>query len=263
LGALLVVGAVPALVYVDEPLGGMLAFALAVIGLFVAVVVAERAIPAGSVQAIVDGDGRTLAQLSEGLGLEGQPIYVHDQGNVGHERLFLPASANERAVPILDPDTVTYPGTGETKVGLAVDPPGLILLEAYAAEARPLDAGASLTEAEAFLDGLYTTHDLARSLTVTKTEDGLRVRFRPQAVEVPCREQPLDPICERTGCALCQAAGCALSRSLGRPLTVGEADVREDTVTLSLVPDQPKAERPGEATATETAEAGQGGGGSG
>lgn len=237
LGIALLLAAIPALLYVDEPLGGMLAFALAVTGLFTAIVVAEATVPARGAQALVEGDTAALEDLRAGLGLQGAPLYVHDQGNAGGERMFWPASDNERPVPILDARSLSYAGTGETKVGIALEPSGLRLLALHEAETRPLAPGAPLAEVEAFLEGLFTTHDLARGFSLTKAEDGLRARLRAQAVELPCQSDPLDPACQATGCALCQAAGCALARSLERPVEVAQARVEDEHVTLQLSPE--------------------------
>lgn len=234
LGLAFVVAAVPAFLYVDEPLGGMLAFGLAATGLFVAVVVAEATVPARGLQATVAGDAGALSDLADGLGLEGTPHYVHDQGNVGAERLFLPASKNERPIPILDPDTLAYSGTGGTKVGLALAPPGLELLRLHARETRRLPEGASLSDAEAFLSGLFATHDLVRGVNVSKPGDRLRVRFEASALEVPCLSDPVEPACEATGCVACQAVGCALARSLEHPVAVDQARIEGDRVTLHL-----------------------------
>lgn len=239
LGLALVLAAVPAFLFLAEPLGGMLAFALAVTGLFVTVVVAEPAVPARFGQALVEGDTAVLDEVAGGLRMQGGPVYVHDQGNVGAERLFLAASDNERPVPILDDQTLAYAGTGGTKVGLTVRPPGLRLVELHEAEASPLVAGASLSEAEAFLGGLFATHDLVDGFAVTKAGGRLRVRFAAQALEPPCLDQPLDPACRRTGCVVCQAAGCALARSLQRPVAVDEARIEEEQVLLHLRPEEP------------------------
>lgn len=258
LGILLVLAAVPAFLFVAEPLGGMLAFALAVTGSFLAVVVAEPAVPAGFGQALVDGDQGLLDEFSDGLGMEGSPVYVHDQGNVGAERLFLAASDNDRPVPILDRETLAYAGSGATKVGLALAPPGLELVRRHEDEAAGLPEGAPMAEAEAFLSGLFATHDLVRGFSITKADEALRVRFRSQAVEPPCLSDPLDPACQRTGCAICQATGCALARSLERPVSVAEADVEEDQVLLHLTPEQPGREDSSQASpAGEASERGE------
>lgn len=257
LGAVLVLASLPAFLLLAEPLGGMLAVALAVTGAFVAIVVAERVIPARAVEATVEGDAAALADIGEGLGLEGLPIYVHDQGNVGAERLFLPASANERPVPILDPDTLAYAGTGGTKVGLGFQPPGLELVRLHETESQRLPEEASLSEAEAFLVGLFATHDLARGFSVTKSGDRLRVRIEAQALELPCVVDPVEPACQKAaGCVVCQAAGCAQARSRGRPLAVEEVQVDGARVVLHLAPQQPASSREpeGQAEASQTPE---------
>ena len=232
LGALLVLAAVPALVAFPDPAGPVVATALAVTGLFVALVV-ERAVPAPAAEALLHGGARTLEQVAKGLGLQGRPVYVHDQGNVGEERLFIPAAQNAKPVPVLDADTTTYAG-GATKAGVAVAPPGLALVREHAEATGLSPAGAALPDVEEFLQGLCATHDLASSVRVAGGERGVDVRFRAAALRPPCFDDPADPLCERTGCALCQAAGCALARSLGRPVVVAEARVEAPWVSLRL-----------------------------
>lgn len=237
LGALLTLAAVPSLLYVNEPLGGMLAFALAATGLFTLVIVAEDTLPTRATQALLTGDANAHQTIQHGLNLEGPPVYVHDQGNIGQERLFLPASTNQRPIPILDPDTTIYPGTGDTKIGLALPPPGLALLEQHENEAHPLPPKAPIQETQAFLQGLHATHDTAKQLTLTQHGDALQARFKTTNLEPPCLDDPIDPQCQRTGCLLCQTIGCALARSLERPLTVHEATIEAPWVTLQLAPE--------------------------
>lgn len=238
LGLLLIIGTVPVLLRVNEPLGGMLAFALGVTGVFVAVVVPQRVVPAEGAEALLQGGAVTLAEVTAGLKLQGRPVYVHDQGNVGGERLFLPASDNPRPVPILDARTVTYSGGGDTKLGLALTPPGSALVKRHEADAGIELAGASIPEVEAFLRGLTRTHDLARHLRVTEEAGGFQIRFAASAVKPPCIENPVDPTCERTGCALCQASACALVRAMGQPLTLTEVKVDPPWVRLHLRPQE-------------------------
>lgn len=250
LGALLAVGAVPAFLFLADPLGGMLGFALMVTGVFIAVVAAERAVPAPASQAVLQGASETLSRTVDGLDLQGAPVYVHDQGNVGEERLFLPASDKQAPVPILDPDTVAYAGAGGTRIGLALPPAGLALIQQHEALSgtRLVDAG--LPEVEAFLKGLGTTDDLMRGVRVTEDDQGLRARFQAAAVEPPCFQAPAEPRCQRSGCALCQAVGCSLARSLKRPIQVASATVEPPWVTIRLHP-EPVDQAPGQGPGRE------------
>lgn len=237
LGLLLAVGAVPAFMFLSDPLGGMLGFALGVTGVFIAVVAAERAVPAPATEAVVQGGSDALAQARAGLDLQGSAVYVHDQGNLGEERLFLPASQTSKPVPILDRETAAYAGAGGTRVGLAVVPPGLRLVQAHEAASGSSLAKAALPETEAFLKGLGTSDDLMGGLRLTEDEGGLRVRFREASVRPACFEEPGDPRCSTTGCALCQAVGCSLARSLERPIQVIGADVEPPWVTIRFTPE--------------------------
>lgn len=234
LGFATAAAALPVLFAVPEPVGPVLGAGLAVAGLFVAVVAAERAVPAPAAEALLRGDAATLQQVAEGLKLQGRPVYVHDQGNVGAERLFLPASENEKPVPILDPATVLYSGGSETKIGVAVAPAGLALLQAHEAATGESLRGAPLQEVEQQLQHLAADNDLARGMTVIAEGADLTVRFASGGVRPPCFDDPSTPLCEKTGCALCQAVGCALARSLGRPIEVREAHVEVPWVTLRL-----------------------------
>ena len=241
LGGLVALAAVPVAVLLPEPLGGVLAAGLAVTGLFVAVVVAERSVPAPAVEAVVHGAARSLDEVARGLKLAGRPVYVHDQGNVGEERLFLPAAQNEKPVPILDADTVAYAGAGSTKLGLALSPPGLALVRQHEAATGASLPTATLGEVGRFLQGLAAADDLARDVRVAADGAGVEVRFAAGAVRPPCFDDPAEPLCERTGCAICQAAGCALARSLRRPVAVTGAVVEAPRVTLRFEPPEERA----------------------
>lgn len=232
LGALVALAALPAAFLVPEPAGGVLAAGLAVTGLFVAVVAAERAVPAPAAEALVRGGARGLEQVARGLKLSGRPVYVHDQGNVGEERLFLPASDARKPVPILDADTAAYAGAAGTMAGLAFAPPGLALVQRHEADTGAELARADISDVEQFLRSLGSTHDLARGLRVSAEGGRVDVSFAAGAVRPPCLDDPSQPLCERTGCALCQAVGCALARSLNRPVAVAGATVEAPRVTL-------------------------------
>ena len=241
LGAAVTLAAVPAYVAVAEPLGGILAAGLAVTGLFVALVVADRVVPAPAAEALVRGGATLLDQVAKGLKLSGRPVYVHDQGNVGEERLFLPAAASAKPVPILDAETVTYAGGGGTRVGLAVAPPGLALVQRHEEATGAALRGAALPDVERFLQGLGAVNDLARAVRVEDEEGALTFRFEAAAVRPPCFDDPSTPTCERTGCALCQAAGCALARALGRPVEVAGARVEAPAVSVRFQPAEERA----------------------
>ncbi|HVL49252.1 MAG TPA: hypothetical protein VM889_11895 [Candidatus Thermoplasmatota archaeon] len=238
LGALAASLAVPSFLLLDAPVNAMLAFAFGATGLFVALVVAERAVPASSVAPLLAGDARALADVRRGLRLEGRPVYVHDQGNVGAPRLFMPASDNAKPVPILDATTVAYAGTS-TKIGAAVAPSGLALLAAHEEASGAVLAGASVADVESFLKGLAGASDLAGGVRVASEGETLVVHFRRAAVALPCFEDPASPACERAGCALCQAAGCALAKALARPVAVESALVEPPAVAIRFRPEGP------------------------
>ncbi len=231
LGALFLAPAIPFLLLVDAPTGGVLAFGAASVGVFLIVIVAERVVPAPGAQALLDGSSDALDSVSSGLALGGRPVYVPDQGNVGEERLFLSAAGRQRPIPMLDAETVVYGGGGGTLRGVAIVPPGLRLLQR---RARPLEPGAKVEQTEAHLQGVLGSDDLATGISVTPTPHGFDVSLRSGATNPPCMRDPTDPQCQRVGCSICQAIGCALVRTVGRPLVVAEAEIAPPHVRLFL-----------------------------
>ncbi|MHB8603773.1 MAG: hypothetical protein ACYDCK_00855 [Thermoplasmatota archaeon] len=234
LGIACAIASLPVLYFVPSPLGGALGTALAVIGLFVAIVVAERVVGAASAQSILDGDARALHGVASGLKLAGSPIYVHDQGNVGEERLFLPASNNAKPVPILDAETTTYAGGGGTKLGIALAPSGLRLVQDHERNTQQPLHGADLPSIEAFLQTMFDAGDLARGVRLATAGDAIVFELRGAALRAPCVADPSDPLCAKTGCSLCQAAGCSLARALARPLAVEWAAIDAETIRVTF-----------------------------
>lgn len=236
LGGMLLLAAVAAYVGVPDSAGAVLAASLAVVGAFVIVVVAEPSVPSPVAADVLAGDARSLVELARGLHLEGSPIYVHDQGNVGEERMFLPTFAQLRRVPVLDASTTAYAGSAATAAGLAVVPPGLPLLNRYTEDAEVDLKGAPVPEIEGALRGMLEAGDLGRGAELTEVEGALELRFRAGSAPPPCFADPSRPLCAETGCALCQAAGCALARGLQRPVVVEHAEITHPMVRVRYRP---------------------------
>lgn len=237
LGAVLIIGAIPALVWVPEPLGGVLAFGAAAMGLFLIVVVAERAISAEAAQAIVQAQADQVAQVREGLKLAGRPIYV-PRGEAPPV-LFLPAADDDRRVPILDSDTVLYAGSATTKAGFTLPTAAITVAAALERKAGTRDAGPSgLGDLESRVGGALAAADLAHGLTVQPEGDGrLKADLRSGACDLPCLDTPERPDCLETGCTACHTVAGALAAALGKPVAVESATVQGRRVTLLLRPE--------------------------
>ncbi len=229
LGMVFLAPSLPLLLLVDAPTGGVLAFGSASVGIFLIVIVAERVVPAPSAQAFLDGTADALDSVRHGLALGGSLVYVPDQGNVGEERLFLAAAGKSRPVPTLDAQTMVYGGSGGTRRGVALVPPGLSLLQG---RARPLEPGSRIEQMEAHVQGILGSADLATGVTVTPVPGGFEAGLHSGATQPPCMRDPTSPQCQRVGCHICQAIGCALVRAVGRPLVVGDTEVTPPLVRL-------------------------------
>lgn len=265
LGAVLALAAVPALIWVAEPLGPVLAFGLGATGLFLLVVVAQRAVPADAAQAMLQRQAAQVAEVRAGLGLAGKPVYVpgrlaapanarggaaRNGARPGGATVFFPASDDDRPVPLLDGETVLYAGSGSVRSGIAAPPVTVV---------APL-AG-PLADVEGRLAGSLAAADLAQGLTVAAEHGGrLKADFRMAACDLPCLADPSRPACLETGCAVCQTIGCHLAVAMQRPVAAEEATVKGRRVTIWFRPEPSSGEPRGSGTATLGAATGDGGG---
>ncbi|MGB0652307.1 MAG: hypothetical protein ACPGQL_03820 [Thermoplasmatota archaeon] len=251
IGGLVLVMVAPILLWVEEPLGTILAFNAAVIGVLLVFVLPERSLPAEGAEAALHGATEQAMDVASGLGLGGHPVYVNLDASANGDRLFLPTRPSDLPLPALDATTMTYAGDGGTQVGLAVRPSGARLL-ALAGDETSLQPGAPLGQVTTFLRGAGRRNGWFKELEIdqeldgaaaatepgqaqSRQEDGLRVAFVPDALRLPCQDAQ-EPACPRTGCSVCQVIGCAVARNRGRPMELHDAEITPDRVRLRLRP---------------------------
>lgn len=239
-GAACLLLAVAAYVALEEPLDATLAFALGLVGLFSLLVLTEKVLPSPAAEASMQGPSLALEDLAEGLSLKGRATVVPPGGNLTHDRLFLAAAPSEKPLPVLDDATVLYAAPSTVRAGVAVEPPGSRLVDAWeessGERARDLPAAAL----PSFVSGLGMSQGLFARFRLRAAGERFEASFEALDVLPPCMagEARDPPPCARTGCALCSAACVALARNLQRPVTVVDARVAQRKVTLTLEPER-------------------------
>lgn len=228
-----------AYVALEEPLDATLAFGLGVLGLFALLVMGERVVPAKAGEAAMRGAARSLHGVATGLSLEGQATTVPPGGNLQHDRLFVAAGPSVKPLPVMDDATIVYAAPASVRLGLAVEPPGRLLVEEWEEASGQRFRDLPVAGVQAALAGLGLSQGIYARLRVREEGGRFVVSFRPLDVRPPCLDQPPDerPMCERTGCALCSAACVGIARNLQRPVTVTEARPTRAEVTLTLQPE--------------------------
>lgn len=223
----------------EEPVDATLAFALGSVGLFTLLVLTERAIPARTAQASLVGAGRALNEAAEGLALEGRASTVPPGGNLSRDRLFLAAAQSAKPLPVLDDRTILYAGPSTVRIGVAIEPPGRELVERWEQATGRRFADTPFAALRSSLAGMGLSEGLYRDLRLREEKGRLSLSYRPLDVKPPCMDAAATERlpCERTACTLCSAACVALARTLGRPVTVAEAEVAGGEVVLTVDPE--------------------------
>ncbi len=247
LGLALIVAGVVAFFLVPGAVAWTLVFAGVSTGAFLSLVAGAPSVPASVVPALVEGPAEDVASLLDAFALNGRAVFVPPGGNLTRDRVFIPASENEKPVPLLDDASTIHRGPVDFKIGVALVPAGRALIDAHVDATGASLAGAPLPEVEGFLRGLGLENGLFTGLRLTRVHDSLVVAFSPR-VATPCfGAMSTSPPCDRGGCALCSAVGCALARSVDRPLAVHEAGPDGSTIVMTFDA-PPPAEDPAEAS---------------
>lgn len=240
-GILCLALALLAYVLLEEPHDALLAFALGMLGLFALLVLTEKVVPARAAEAILQGNARAALDTAEGLALTGRASVVPAGGNLTRDRLFLSAAESVKPLPVLDDATVVYAAPANIRTGIAIDPSGRVLLDAWEDATGEPFASMPVANVQSALAGLGLSEGLYKRFRMREEGGRFVMEFAPLDVQPPCLVDGATGRlpCEIAACALCSAACTALARSLGRPVTIAEAEAAKGEIRLRVEPEGP------------------------
>lgn len=228
LGIALAASAVPCLLFLPEPAGGVLALGMSAVGMYVAVVVADPAVPASAAQAALLGEAEALRSLASALHLEGVPHAVPAADGRCH--LFLPARAETGSVPAPESGSL-HGGQDGHMAGVSVATSATHLVHAQGGERGRLRA-AGLQEGLGVLREAGREADLWHRLDVRPDADALAVSFRTGCVKPPCQGTTVG--CVPSGCMLCHSVAMGVAESLDAPVRLASGTAQGRWVRLKL-----------------------------
>ena len=232
---LLLAAAAVVWVVFDKPAAAM---GLAAMAIASWITMATRDVPADLAGAMALSQSATLAQLVRDLRLEGRGVHVPCAD--GRLRLFIPASPSAaKPIPrLLDEGVIAE---GAAAIGLALQPPGQALYDAWVAREGQPPQGRGAEEAADQVRralpalGLGARVKVSRAVSAGGGAAGrIRVEYEPAWTRGACAATRRDGSAAQAGCPCCSLIAMLVAKSVGAPMRFEATNEAGAAVRLDL-----------------------------
>ncbi len=206
-------------------------------GLFAIAMLSESSMPALLSRSEMISASMMTNGIVQGLQLKGNACYLPAKHGLTHERIFIPAPADNPAAPLaLSDDLVMSPGKDGSAPGVLLEPLGSELLNRIE---RELDANllnTGLEAAEGTLQILKHGLGMMKDFHFKEREGKIVLRVEYSGLVDACRSVRRDrpDTCRQVACIGCACLLTAAARATGKVVCIDDVDNSRDTVVFTL-----------------------------
>jgi ferredoxin len=207
------------------------------LGVFGVFVLSERSMPVTVSRAQMLAAARAGRDITRGLSLTGNAMYLPRRKGLTRERMFVPAPTGQAVAPAaLTDDLTVSPGKDGSTPGMLVEPYGLGLLDTIEEEGGTGFADIGLEAAEGSLQVMKHSLNLLRDFHFKERDGRTVLRVEHKDLLDACREvrKEMPDTCRQGACVGCSCLLTAAARATGKIVSVERVDNAQDQVVFTL-----------------------------
>jgi len=217
-------------IYINLGFGGLF------IGLFTVFVLTERALPAEITQRQMLSHARMTTELVSNLNLKGNAAYIPAKFALTKEKVMIPASDGDLALPIMTDDLVFSLGSDRATLGIFLTPSGLDLLDGFERDLQVSNKDVGLEALEGNMQIAKLGLGLVKDFKIKQRGDDTILRIEHSSFYDACKTmRATSPdVCRQVACPICSAFLTGIARATGSIARVSSVENATDRIQFHI-----------------------------